>query len=103
SCHGSLGEVEAAELSLLERRKVPRGSLRVLTSQTFGSAHMGAAAAAFMRRYKEIDLFMSARDLGHNSVDLVAGRFDVALRTQTLPDSSLVVRKIAPLDWFIVA
>jgi DNA-binding transcriptional LysR family regulator len=103
SCRSVLTELEAAEASLLERRKVPRGSLRVLTSQNFGYMHMASAAAGFMRRYPEIDLYMSARELGRQTVDLVAGGYDLALRTQTLPDSSLVVRKVAPLDWLIVA
>ena len=103
SCQSVLSELEAAETSLLERRKVPRGNLRVLTSQNFGHAHMGGAAVGFMRRYPEIDLYLSGRDFGRQSVDLVAGGFDLALRTQAMPDSSLIVRKVAPLDWFVVA
>lgn len=103
SCLSVLSELESAEHSLLERRKIPRGSLRVLAPQSFAHAHMGSAATAFMRRYKEIDLFVTARELAGKTVDLVGGGFDLLLRTQALPDSSLVMRKIAPLDWFVVA
>ena len=103
SCQSALAELESAEASLIERRKVPRGSLRVLAPHTFGRTQVWPAAIRFMRRYPEIDLYIGIRDLGRQTVDLVAGGFDLALRTRELADSSLVMRKIVPLDWFVVA
>lgn len=102
-CQGVLENLEAAERSLLERRTVPSGKLRVLTSQTFGISQLGAATASFMRRYPEIDVFVMTSYLSHMAMDLVGGGYDLALRTNALSDSSLIARKIAPLKWFLVA
>jgi DNA-binding transcriptional LysR family regulator len=102
-CQGVLENLEAAERSLLERRTVPRGKLRVLTSQTFGISQLGGATASFMQRYPEIDVFVMTSYLSHMAMDLVGGGYDLALRTNALSDSSLIARKIAPLKWFLVA
>ncbi len=102
-CQGVLENLEAAERSLQERRKVPRGKLRVLTSQTFGIAQLGSATASFMQHYPEIDVYIMTSYLSHMAMDLVGGGYDLALRTNALSDTSLIARKIAPLKWFIVA
>jgi DNA-binding transcriptional LysR family regulator len=47
----------------------------------------------FMASYPDLRL---AVDLNDDYVDLVAGNFDVAVRIGTLPDSSLVARRLAP-------
>lgn len=102
SCQNVLSDLESAELSLIENRNVARGSLRVLTSQTYGIVLQGAATASFMRRYPEIKVFVMTGSLFHQTAELIGGGFDLALRTTEISDSSLVARKIAPLDWLVV-
>jgi DNA-binding transcriptional LysR family regulator len=74
---------EAATQSLTS----PRGSLRVNAPMSFGLLHVVPALGAFARAFPEVqvDLVLDDRVL-----DLVEGKFDLALRVGTLPDSSLI-------------
>jgi DNA-binding transcriptional LysR family regulator len=103
SCQNVLSVLESAELSLVENRNVARGNLRILTSQTYGIVLQGPATASFMRRYPDIEVYVMTGSLFDQTAELIGGGFDLALRTTEISDSSLVARKIAPLDWFVVA
>jgi DNA-binding transcriptional LysR family regulator len=69
----------------------PRGTLRVTMPPGFGDSVSAAAFAGFVARHPGIALFL---DESPRFVDLVAERYDVAIRAGTLPDSSLVARKL---------
>jgi DNA-binding transcriptional LysR family regulator len=103
NCQTILSEVESAELSLMERRNVARGNLRVLTSKTFGFMHMGGAVAEFMTQHPGIQVSLTARDMSRQSFDLIGEGYDVAVRTMGMNDSTLLARKIARLRWVVVA
>lgn len=60
---------------------------------SFGRLHVAPAIPSFLERYPGIHVDMTMDD---RVVDLVEGRYDVAIRVGTLPDSSLVARKLAP-------
>ena len=102
-CQSILDNLESAERSLLEKRQVAKGNLRILTSQTFGIVQLGSATAAFMQAYPEIDVFVMTSYLSDLTVDLTGGGYDLAIHTSEMADSSLIARKIAPLKWYIVA
>jgi DNA-binding transcriptional LysR family regulator len=90
---GALLEASAAEDAATALQRVPRGRLRINTPMSFGRLHVAPAMPAFLQRYPEIQVDMTMDD---RVVDLVEGRYDVAIRVGTLPDSSLVARKLAP-------
>jgi DNA-binding transcriptional LysR family regulator len=102
-CQSVLDNLETAERSLLEKRQVAKGNLRILTSQTFGIVQLGSATAAFMQAYPDIDVFVMTSYLSDMSIDLTGGGYDLAIHTSEMADSSLIARKIAPLKWYIVA
>ena len=81
-------------------RSGPRGRLRisvpVLFAQTFG----GRLAAAFTAAYPEVTLDIEVAD---RFVDLVADGFDLALRVNPDPDSTLVGRCVLSGDYVIAA
>ncbi len=89
----ALAEALAAEDAATELQRVPRGRLRINTPMSFGRLHVAPAIPAFLERYPEIDVDMTMDD---RVVDLVEGRYDVAIRVGKLPDSSLVARRLAP-------
>lgn len=88
-----LTAVEEAENVAAVDSERPRGMLRVSLPTSFGRLHVAPHLKAFMDMYPELRLHV---DLSDDFVDLVAGNFDLAVRIGTLPDSSLVARRLAP-------
>jgi DNA-binding transcriptional LysR family regulator len=87
-----LTEIETAVASL---QAAPRGLLRVNAPMSFGLLHLARAMPAYIQRYPDVrvDLVMNDR-----AVDLLEEGVDVAVRVRTsLPDSSLIARRLAPV------
>ena len=68
-----------------------RGSLAITAPMSFGISSLGPVLAAFARQHPELELII---DYDDRIVDLVRGRFDLALRIGHLPDSGLMARKL---------
>jgi DNA-binding transcriptional LysR family regulator len=66
--------------------------LKVNAPVSFGILHLGPALADFMARYPELKVEIEFTD---RFVDLVEEGFDLAVRIASLPDSSLVARRLA--------
>jgi DNA-binding transcriptional LysR family regulator len=99
-CARILADAEAAERAASALQSEPRGTLRVSAPGMFGSMHVAAAIAPFRARFPEISIDLR---LDEKHVNLVDDRFDLAIRVGTLPDSPLVVRKLAPSRMLITA
>lgn len=70
----------------------PRGRLRVSMPGDYARQNFARAIATFIETYPEIQLDL---DLSSRRVDLIAERYDLAIRMGTLADdASLVARKI---------
>ncbi len=90
-----LRAVKAALGDLPEREEEPAGELRVTAPVDLGVLFLAEVVTRFAARYPavSVDLHLTGR-----VVDLVGERFDVALRVaQRLRDSTLVVRRAAPI------
>jgi DNA-binding transcriptional LysR family regulator len=75
-----------------ESQREPRGLIRLTAPPDLGSGILAEPITEFVRRHPQIRLELS---LTNRMVDLVAERFDLALRaTARLDDSTLVARKI---------
>lgn len=87
---------EAAALAL-HRQVTPQGTLRVSLPPEFHALSLVEVVAEFSARHPDVRLEL---DLSARRVDLVAERFDLAVRAATeLPDDrTLVARRIATLD-----
>ena len=94
-CERVIAELEEAERAVMELQTSPRGTLRVTTPADFGFDSIARVTAAFQLAYPEIQVLLTATN---ERLDLVAGGFDVALRAGSLPDSSLVARKLLSVD-----
>ncbi|EPM91833.1 LysR family transcriptional regulator, partial [Pseudomonas syringae pv. actinidiae ICMP 19070] len=70
----------------------PRGRLRVASPVLFSQLAMGGIGAEFCAAYPEVIIEAVADD---HLVDLVEEQFDVAIRINPAPDSSLVGRCFA--------
>lgn len=91
-CVGGIDAIERAETIAHEAAETPRGVLRVATPTSFYEIWEALRITEFIRKYPEVRLDIREEQ---RPVDLVAEGFDVALRGGNLPDSSLVVRKLA--------
>jgi DNA-binding transcriptional LysR family regulator len=97
---GILAEIDAADQAVAHLQATPRGLLRVNGPMSFGTLQLGPAIADFMQQYPELQIQLVLSD---DQVDPVQGGFDVSLRIADLESSSLIARKIVPVDRVICA
>jgi DNA-binding transcriptional LysR family regulator len=77
-----------------------RGTLRVSAPQVFGRLHITPTVSAFLAEHPALRVELVLLD---QYVDLIEARIDVALRIGTLPDSSLVSRRLGQVRRVLVA
>ena len=102
-CRRLLAEMNDQENSLAQLQKEPRGSLKVTAPKSFGTLHLADALIGFSAKYPEIQLSLTLEDYSFRPSDFVDHGFDVAVRLGDLPDSTLIARKIATLQWVVCA
>lgn len=92
-----LDETEAASAMALHRQGMPRGVLRVSLPPDFVELDLTPFLLQYAASYPEVRLEL---DLSPRRVDLLAERFDLAVRAANrLPDdSTLVARKLCDLE-----
>src|ERR1700722_20111722 len=84
-----LSDIDAADQAVTQLQSTPRGLLR-----------LGPAIADFMEKYPELQIHLFLSD---DLVDPVHEGFDVTLRIAELESSSLIARKIVPIERVICA
>ncbi|MCQ3001878.1 LysR substrate-binding domain-containing protein [Pseudomonas syringae] len=97
---GPLSEVTEAMTAASEGVSTPRGRLRVAAPILFSQLAMGRIGAEFCEAYPEVLIEVVAED---RMVDLVEEQYDVAIRINPGPDSSLVGRCFAKDRLIVVA
>lgn len=99
-CIRILADIEEAEHAVADAHGTLRGRLRVAVPLSFGLLHLGPAIDDFMQAHPEVEFDL---DFNDRQVDLLAEGVDVALRIADLPDSSLVARRLAPIQVMVCA
>lgn len=97
---GVLSELDAADQAVTHLQATPRGLLRVNAPMSFGTLQLGPAIADFMERYPELRIQLVLSDA---QVDPVQDGLDVTLRIAELESSSLIARKIMPVERVVCA
>ena len=95
-----LSEIDAADQAVSQAQSAPRGLLRINAPMSFGTLQLGPVLAQFMERYPQIQLHLVLSD---ELLDPVQSGFDVTLRIAELESSSLIARKIMPIDRAVCA
>jgi DNA-binding transcriptional LysR family regulator len=95
-----LGDLDAADQAVSQSQAAPRGLLRVNAPMSFGTMRLGPVVADFMAGYPELQLQIVLSD---DLLDPVQDGFDVTLRIAELESSSLVARRIMPVERVICA
>ena len=97
---GPMLEVAEAMTATREGLSTPRGRLRVASPVLFSQLAMGRISAEFCAAFPEVTIEVMSED---RLVDLVEEQFDVAIRVNPKPDSSLVGRCFAKDRLVVVA
>jgi DNA-binding transcriptional LysR family regulator len=105
SCRALLTGLRDLEERMQERRAEPRGEIKVLSSKTFGETVLSPIVAEFCKHYPKVvvNLTLADRDPTHQGTELVAGGFDMAVRSLPVQDSTLVAHPIANSPRVLVA
>lgn len=90
-----LAEVEQVEQGIAGQTSEPRGTVRLSAPLSFAVAHLGELLPAFLQRYPQVSVEV---DLSDRSVDLLGEGYDLALRIGVLEDSTLIARRLAPIE-----
>ena len=99
-CMRILSELEEAERAAGDLQTTPRGLLRVTAPVSFGTRQLAPAIADYLTSYPDVSIDLSLDD---QYVDLLARRFDLAIRLGALVDSSLIARKRSSLAMVVCA
>jgi DNA-binding transcriptional LysR family regulator len=89
-----------ADSMVTAMQATPSGALRISAPVNFGIAQVAPAVAAFLSAYPLVEIDMVLDD---RFVELLAERFDLAVRIGTLADSSLKARKLAEARMVVAA
>ncbi|MBX3630824.1 MAG: LysR family transcriptional regulator [Nitrosomonas sp.] len=90
-----LEDILEAELAASQAHGTLKGSLKVAVPSSFGLMHLGPAINDFLQQHPQIEFDL---DFNDRQVDLMQEGFDLAIRIADLPDSSLIARRIAPVQ-----
>lgn len=90
-CVRILADIEETENAFTGTTDAPRGKLRVDMPTSLGKLLVLPDIFAFHARYPDIELMLG---FGDKPVDLIQESVDCVIRVGTLPDSSLVARRI---------
>ena len=99
-CAQLLAQAEAAIERVGNQRDTPAGTLRLTTSTDYGAAVVAPALAAFHRLHPPLQIDLVINDQIN---DLIAERFDLAIRIGWLRDSSLRAARLGSFRQLLVA
>ena len=93
--HKVLEEINKIEQDISSVSKEPKGTLRMSCSVGLTSLYLSKVFPKFLSIYPEVKLLVDVND---RVVDLVAEGYDLAIRIGMLESSTLIARKIAPVN-----
>ncbi|MCW8877413.1 MAG: LysR family transcriptional regulator [Kangiellaceae bacterium] len=92
-CQQHLVALEEANALITQAQSKPKGKIRITSPLDFAIRYVQPWITEFLREYPEISIELDTSD---DYVNMVEDRIDVAFRSGTLQDSSLIARRIGP-------
>ena len=102
-CEKVLKDLRAEESSIVSLHQAAEGGLRVISPKWIGSLDIADAVASFAQAQPKIRVELHLGGLSIRTYDFLAHGFDVALQTKHIPDSSVIAKKVASLEFAVCA
>jgi DNA-binding transcriptional LysR family regulator len=99
-CSRVASDIEAARDAALDARSAIAGKLRITAPAALGRNYLMPVVSDFLAQYPEVSIEAVLSD---EYVDLLGERIDIALRVGEPGDQSLISRRIARVEFFLVA
>ncbi|MEW5421420.1 LysR family transcriptional regulator [Amorphus sp. 3PC139-8] len=95
-----LAAIEEAEEFVTQRSRTTHGTLKIAAPTSFGRLHVAPHLGRFIETHGNLQINLVLSD---EFVDVVAEGFDLAIRIAALTDSSLVAKRLAPINRVLCA
>ncbi len=99
-CSRIVADVVAAEQLVTDMQSTPRGRLRMTAPVDISMRYLGSIIADFLATHADINIELEATD---RIVDLIEEGFDLAVRFGTLPESTLIARRLCSISGVMCA
>ena len=99
-CTALVAEVDEAHDMVRSRHGAPRGTLKIAAPRAFGEDILIPALPSFMDTYPDITVDLT---LDERRVDIISEGYDLAVRVDDMPDSSLIIRKVTDFPFLVCA
>ncbi|MGF1685930.1 LysR family transcriptional regulator [Photobacterium japonica] len=99
-CRQLLDGLAEAERAISDRRGTPQGSLKLTAPVMYGEQYVMPLINDFILQYPELDVVM---ELNNQTVDLVEGGFDLAIRLGRLTNSTMMAKKLTTRVQYVCA
>jgi DNA-binding transcriptional LysR family regulator len=99
-CARIVNDAAEAERSISQVMDVPCGRLRISAPLETGAGELGPVITEYLKVYPQVNVELL---LSNQSVDLIEGGFDLAIRAGEMADSSLVARLLGSSRMVVVA
>jgi DNA-binding transcriptional LysR family regulator len=94
ACKRILDQVNEAESQAAGEHNVPRGGLTVTAPIVFGRLYVVPVVTEFLAKFPQINVYLTLSD---RTLDLVDEHIDLAVRSGTLSDTTLVATKVGEI------
>jgi len=98
-----LAEIAAEDAATMGMSENAEGELAVVSPKWIGSLDLGDAVAAFAAEHPRIHVRLELGGLSERTYNFIEEGYDIAFHTKHLRDSSIMVKKIAPLQFVLCA
>ena len=96
----AIAQFEAAEDAVSTLQRAPRGRLRISATVAMGQTSLAPLIVEFLQTYPAVEVNLHLID---RHADLIAERYDVALRAGQMLDSSLIAQSVGSAAFLLVA
>lgn len=102
-CRRILNELTLEEESLRRLTERPEGQLNIIAPKWIGSLDLGDAIASFAAEHPLIKVKLDLGGVSDRTHEFLGSGFEIAFQTNYLRDSSVMVKKMATLQFVVCA